>query len=52
MVEEVAPLDLVIELQVPKKVLIDRLSKQLVHKASGRTYNWISILQKLRERMI
>ncbi|KAE9420386.1 hypothetical protein Angca_009645, partial [Angiostrongylus cantonensis] len=39
MVEEVAPLDLVIEIQVPKKVLIDRLSKQLVHKASGRTYN-------------
>ncbi|KJH47739.1 putative adenylate kinase [Dictyocaulus viviparus] len=39
MIEEVAPLDLVVELEVPKKVLIDRLSKQLVHKASGRTYN-------------
>ncbi|PIO57876.1 hypothetical protein TELCIR_20704, partial [Teladorsagia circumcincta] len=31
MIEEVAPLDLVVELRVPKKVLIDRLSKQLVH---------------------
>lgn len=39
MIEEVAPLDLVIELQVPKKILVDRLSKRLVHKASGRTYN-------------
>ncbi|KAK6015854.1 adenylate kinase domain protein [Ostertagia ostertagi] len=39
MIEEVAPLDLVVELRVPKKVLIDRLSKQLVHHGSGRTYN-------------
>ncbi|VDO24796.1 unnamed protein product [Haemonchus placei] len=39
MIEEVAPLDLVVELKVPKKVLIDRLSKQLVHHGSGRTYN-------------
>ncbi|ETN70367.1 putative adenylate kinase [Necator americanus] len=39
MVEEVAPLNLVAELKVPKKILIDRLSKQLVHPASGRTYN-------------
>lgn len=26
-------------LKVPRKVLIDRLSKQLVHPASGRAYN-------------
>ncbi|KIH50430.1 adenylate kinase domain protein [Ancylostoma duodenale] len=39
MIEEVAPLNLVAELKLPKKVLIDRLSKQLVHTASGRTYN-------------
>uniref|UniRef100_A0A7I4XZR9 ADK_lid domain-containing protein n=1 Tax=Haemonchus contortus TaxID=6289 RepID=A0A7I4XZR9_HAECO len=39
LIEEVAPLDLVVELKVPKKVLIDRLSKQLVHHGSGRTYN-------------
>ncbi|EYB90514.1 hypothetical protein Y032_0219g2475 [Ancylostoma ceylanicum] len=39
MIEEVAPLNLVAELKLPKKVLIDRLSKQLVHPASGRTYN-------------
>ncbi|WKX92877.1 hypothetical protein Q1695_010703 [Nippostrongylus brasiliensis] len=39
MIEDDAPLDLVVELKVPKKVLIDRLSKQLVHPASGRTYN-------------
>lgn len=38
-IEEVSPLDLVVELNLPKKVLIDRLSKQLVHPASGRTYN-------------
>ncbi|CAB3404672.1 unnamed protein product [Caenorhabditis bovis] len=39
MVEEQAPLQLVVELKVPRKVLIDRLSKQLVHPASGRAYN-------------
>lgn len=39
MVEEQAPLNLVVELKVPRKVLIDRLSKQLVHPASGRAYN-------------
>ncbi|VDO63774.1 unnamed protein product [Heligmosomoides polygyrus] len=38
-IEEVSPLDLVVELNVRLKVLIDRLSKQLVHPASGRTYN-------------
>ncbi|CAI2333742.1 unnamed protein product [Caenorhabditis sp. 36 PRJEB53466] len=38
-VEEQAPLNLVVELKVPRKVLIDRLSKQLVHPASGRAYN-------------
>ncbi|CAI4229230.1 unnamed protein product [Auanema sp. JU1783] len=39
LVEEVAPINLVVELKVPKKVLIDRMSKQLVHPGSGRTYN-------------
>ncbi|CAJ0608084.1 unnamed protein product [Cylicocyclus nassatus] len=39
LVEDIAPMNLVAELKVPKKVLIDRLSKQLVHSASGRAYN-------------
>ncbi|VDM77083.1 unnamed protein product [Strongylus vulgaris] len=39
LIEKVAPLNLVAEIKVPKKVLIERLSKQLVHTASGRTYN-------------
>ncbi|KHJ91877.1 adenylate kinase [Oesophagostomum dentatum] len=38
-IEEVTPLNLVAEIKVPKKVLIDRLSKQLVHPTSGRAYN-------------
>lgn len=37
--EYVAPVTLCIELDVPKKVLLERLSKRLVHPASGRTYN-------------
>nr|CDJ98415.1 Adenylate kinase domain containing protein [Haemonchus contortus] len=39
LLEKVAPLDLVVELKVPKEILIERLSKRLVHPGSGRTYN-------------
>ncbi|PAV76055.1 hypothetical protein WR25_02861 isoform D [Diploscapter pachys] len=38
-VEEFCPLNLVVALKLDKKILMDRLSKQLVHPASGRAYN-------------
>ncbi|PAV72299.1 hypothetical protein WR25_00095 [Diploscapter pachys] len=38
-VEEFCPLNLVVALKLDTKILMDRLSKQLVHPASGRAYN-------------
>jgi len=35
----VIPPNLVIEIDVPRDVIIDRMSKRWIHEASGRTYN-------------